>query len=187
MNSNFSVENLEIEGLKIITPFYAEDERGYFLKDFERNVYKSFGLENVLSESIFSKSKKGVIRGLHFQTSCPQIKFLTAIQGEVMDVVVDLRRNSDTFGMWKAVILSEDNHKIFCVPAGFAHGYQVLSDGALVAYKCIGDYDIKTDSGIMYNDEELGIRWSDDHEVIVSQKDKNLMTFDKFKSTYGGL
>lgn len=187
MGSRFSIEEAKIEGLKIITPFYAEDERGYFIKDFERNIYKDFGLENLLSESFLTKSKRGVIRGLHFQTHRPQIKLVSVLQGEVMDVAVDLRRDSTTFGKWEIVTLSENNHKIFYIPAGFAHGFQVLSDSALVSYKCIGEYDAQTDSGIAYNDEELGIIWSTGYEVIVSQRDKELMTFNEFKNMYGGL
>ena len=105
MGSKISIESLEIEGLKIITPFYAEDERGYFLKDFERNIYQSLGLENSLSESMVTKSKKGVIRGLHFQINHPQTKLVSVLRGEVLDIAVDLRKNSDTFGKWKAVTL----------------------------------------------------------------------------------
>lgn len=187
MDSGFSIENQEIDGLKIITPFYAEDERGYFLKDFERNIYKRLGLENSISESFLTKSKKGVVRGLHFQINHPQIKLVSVLQGEVLDVVVDLRKDRDSFGKWKTVTLSEDNRKIFYIPAGFAHGFQVLSDSALVSYKCIGEYDAQTDSGIAFNDEELGITWATGYEVIVSQRDKDLMTFNEFKNTYGGL
>lgn len=186
-SSKFSIENLEIEGLKIITTFYAADERGYFLKDFEKNEYKSLGLENSLSESMFTNSKRGVIRGMHFQISCPQTKLVSVIKGEVLDVAVDLRKGSATFGKWKAVTLSDDNRKTFYIPAGFAHGYQVLSESALVSYKCIGDYDAETDSGIAYDDNELNISWVKGIEVITSQRDKNLMTFDTFINTYGGL
>lgn len=186
MDSGISIESQEIDGLKIVTPFYAEDERGYFLKDFERNVYKSLGLENSLSENFLTKSKKGVIRGLHFQINRPQIKLVSVLQGEVLDVAVDLRKDSNSFGKWKMVTLSEDNHKVFYIPAGFAHGFQVLSDSALVSYKCIGDYDTETDTGIVYNDKELNIIWSNDCEVIMSQKDRNLMTFNEFKNVYGG-
>lgn len=187
MSSVFSVENLEIEGLKVITPFYAEDKRGYFLKDFEENIYKGFGLGNLLSESFFTKSKRGVIRGLHFQINRPQIKIVSVLQGEVLDVAVDLRRYSDTFGKWEAIVLSEVNHKSLYIPAGFAHGFQVLSDDALVSYKCIGNYDGETDTGIRYNDEELNIVWNKEYEAVVSKRDMSLMTLAEFKNTYGGL
>lgn len=187
MSSKFSIENLEIEGLKIINTFCAEDERGYFLKDFEKNEYASLGLENSLSESMVTKSKKGVIRGLHFQISHPQTKLVSVISGEILDVAVDLRKGSNTFGKWKAVTLSGDDRKAFYIPAGFAHGYQILSDGALVSYKCIGDYDAETDSGIMYNDKDLNVAWAKGYDIITSQKDKKLMTFSEFKNTYGGL
>lgn len=187
MSSVFSVENLSIEGLKVITPFLAEDERGYFLKDFEENIYKRYGLENSLSESFFTKSREGVIRGLHFQINRPQIKVVSVLQGEVLDVAVDLRYNSETFGKWEAIVLSEVNHKSLYIPAGFAHGFQVLSDDALVSYKCIGNYDGETDSGIRYNDEELNIVWNKEHEAVVSKRDMSLMTLAEFKNTYGGL
>lgn len=187
MSSSFSVENLEIEGLKVITPFYAEDKRGYFLKDFEENIYKGFGLENLLSESFFTKSTRGVIRGLHFQINRPQIKIVSVLQGEVLDVAVDLRRYSDTFGKWDSIHLSEINHKMLYIPAGFAHGFQVLSDDALVSYKCIGQYDAETDTGILYSDDALNIAWNKGYETIVSQKDGSLMTLSEFKNTYGGL
>ena len=187
MGSKISIESLEIEGLKIITPFYAEDERGYFLKDFERNIYQSLGLENSLSESMVTKSKKGVIRGLHFQINHPQTKLVSVLRGEVLDIAVDLRKNSDTFGKWKAVTLSEENRKTFYIPAGFAHGYQVLREDTLVSYKCIGDYDAETDSGIAYHDKDLGVVWMEGYGVITYERDKTLMTFEEFKNTYGGL
>lgn len=187
MSTKMSVENLEIEGLKIITPFYVEDERGFFLKDFERKVYQSLGLENLLSESFLTKSAKGVIRGLHFQINHPQTKLVSVLRGEILDVAVDLRKNSDTFGKWKAVKLSEYNREIFYIPPGFAHGFQALREDTLVSYKCIGDYDAETDSGIAYHDKDLGVVWMEGYGVITSERDKTLMTFEEFKNTYGGL
>ena len=102
-------------------------------------------------------------------------------------MAVDLRYNSETFGKWEAIVLSEVNHKSLYIPAGFAHGFQVLSDDALVSYKCIGNYDGETDSGIRYNDEELNIVWNKEHEAVVSKRDMSLMTLAEFKNTYGGL
>ena len=130
----FSIEECELKGLKIIHPFFAEDERGFFLKSFEQDIFKTFGLENIISEDFESFSYKNVIRGLHFQTNNPQIKMVRAITGEIMDVAVDLRKDSPTFGKWESVILSGDNHKIFWIPAGFAHGFRVLSEDAIVSY-----------------------------------------------------
>lgn len=188
MSSRFSIEDMYIDGLKVITPFYAEDERGYFLKDFEKNVYERLvGGANVLSECFVSGSRKGVIRGMHFQIKNPQIKIISVLQGEVVDVALDLRRDSATFGKWYSIVLSEDNHKIFYIPSGFAHGFQALDDNTLVSYKCIGEYDAETDTGIVYNDGELDISWPDSTGATVSQRDKNLMTFDFFKRKYGGL
>ena len=185
---SFSIENTKIDGLKIINPFYAEDTRGYFLKSFEKNIYKALGLKNVISEDFESFSHQNVIRGMHFQINNPQIKIVRAITGEILDVAVDLRKNSPTFGQWQSVILSEKNHLIFYIPEGFAHGFKVLSENAIVSYKCIGDYDKETDTGIIWKDKDINIDWNiDEKDVIVSDKDNALMSLNEFKEIYGGI
>lgn len=185
---SFKVLDGDIEGLKIIQPFYVEDNRGYFLKSFERNIYKELKLENIISEDFESFSSKNVIRGMHFQIHNPQIKMVRAITGEILDVAIDLRKGSPTFGKWQSVILSEDNHQIFYIPQGFAHGFKVLSENAIVSYKCIGDYDKETDTGINWKDSDLAIDWGIDKGVaIVSDKDNSLMSLSEFKRLYGGL
>ena len=183
---NFDIRDTSIEGVKIIQPFYVEDNRGYFLKSFEKDVFHSFGLENEVYEDFESYSKKNVIRGMHFQTKSPQIKIVRAIKGIIQDVVVDIRRDSATYGKWESFELSEDNHYALWVPAGFAHGFRVISEDAIVSYKCIGKYLAGFDSGIKWNDAELNINWGIE-EPIVSPRDKELMTFKEFSDKHGGL
>ena len=179
MSNGFSIEKTEFDGLKIIKPFFAEDNRGYFLKSYEKDVFKEFGLEGEIFEDFESFSKKNVVRGLHFQTKNPQTKFVRVIFGTVMDVVVDLRKESPTFGKWKSFILSENNHHALWIPAGFAHGFRVLSDEAIVSYKCVGKYEQGFDSGIIWNDTTIGIRWGIE-KPIISERDANLQSFAQF-------
>lgn len=186
MNTNFSVEDLAIEGVKLITPFYMEDNRGYFLKSVERDVFKEWGLDADIYEDFESYSKKGVIRGLHFQTKNPQVKIVRAIRGMIHDVIVDLRKDSPTFGKYVDVILSDENHNSLWVPEGFAHGFEVLSEDAIMSYKCIGKYLNGYDTGICWNDMDLAINWQTKNP-IVSDKDAALMTFHEFTEQYSGL
>lgn len=179
MNSNFSIEEVGM-GLKLITPFYVEDNRGYFLKSFEKNIFKQLGIENELAETFESYSKKDVIRGLHFQTKNPQIKIVRAITGKILDVAVDIRKDSETFGKWYAVELSAENNLSFYIPQGFAHGFRVLSEEAIVSYQCIGQYEKGSDTGIVWNDKDLGIEWGIENP-IVSERDKELMGFREYR------
>lgn len=183
---NWEVKDIGIQDAKIITPFMAEDQRGYFLKSFEKDIFQQMGLNGTIQEDFESFSTQGVIRGLHFQTKNPQIKLVRAITGTIYDVIVDLRKKSPSFGKWKGVILSGENFKGLWVPAGFAHGFQVLSENALVNYKCIGKYEKGYDSGIKYNDKELNIDWKEGN-IIVSDRDNALQSFYEFKKTFGGI
>jgi len=185
MNSRFSCEEIGM-GVKLIQPFYMEDERGYFLKNIEKDVFKEWGLDAEINETFYSLSKKGVIRGLHFQTKEPQAKIVSVLKGEVKDVIVDLRKGSETFGKYLAVNLSEQNRNVVWIPKGFAHGFEVLSNEALVSYTCVGKYLNEYDNGIVWKDEALAIEWHT-KEPIVSKKDDSLMTFEKFCSDFGGL
>lgn len=178
-------EKMDLKGLYLIHPFYSEDERGYFLKSYEKDIYLSFGIKTDVYEDFESYSKKGVIRGLHFQYKYPQAKLIRAITGKIFDVVVDLRSNLTTFGEWRGVILSQENKDMLYIPEGFAHGFLVLSDYALISYKCKGKYYSELDSGILWNDELLNIKWplEEIDNVIISEKDKNLQTFQVFKES----
>lgn len=186
MSNKFSCMNLEIEDVKLIKPFYLEDERGYFLKNIEKDIYKDWGLEVEVYETFETYSKKGVIRGLHFQTKNPQAKIVRVIKGEIRDVVVDLRVDSKSFGKHIAVKLSEENHNILWIPQGFAHGFEVLSEDALVSYVCIGKYLKEYDTGIVWNDVDLDISW-ETKNPIVSEKDASLQTLNMFRKDVGGI
>lgn len=180
---NFSIQNLPIEGAKLISPFYMQDKRGDFLKSYEKDTFVQWGLNVDIYESFESTSKRGVIRGLHFQTQNPQIKIVRVIRGIIRDIIVDLRKNSATFGKYIDVILSDENHFSLWIPEGFAHGFEVLSEDAITSYMCIGKYLKEYDSGIKWNDKELNIRW-ETINPIVSEKDSQLMSFSEFKENY---
>lgn len=183
MNTDFAVEDLSLEGVKLITPFYMEDNRGFFMKDVEKDIYRGWGLNADICETFESGSRRGVIRGLHFQLQDPQIKIVRVISGVVHDVVVDLRDRSDTFGKYIDVVLSGQNHKSLWIPAGYAHGFEALTDDVIMSYKCIGKYRKGYDSGIVWNDPELNIKWSTDNPVI-SKRDAGLMSFSSFRKRY---
>ncbi len=181
-NTSFSLIDTAFKDVKIITPFYMEDARGYFLKSFERDVFKTFGLNPDLFEDFESYSSKNVIRGLHFQTKNPQIKLVRVIIGSVMDVIVDLRKDSPDFGKWTSFELNDKNHYELWIPAGFAHGFKVLSENAVMSYKCVGKYEKGFDSGIKWNDPDIGVEWNIDNPII-SERDKQLMSFKRYKKT----
>jgi len=168
-----TVETCEIEGLKIITPTVHGDARGYFMETYNYNDYKEAGIEDVFVQDNQSASKKGVLRGLHFQINHPQGKLVRAIRGEVFDVAVDLREGSATFGQWYGVLLSEENKKQFYVPKHFAHGFVVLSEYAEFAYKCTDFYHPGDEGGLLWNDPAIGVKWPipGDMELIFSEKD----------------
>lgn len=175
--SDFSFAPTLIEGLYVVTPFFRRDKRGFFLKSFEREIFKLNGIDFSVSEDFESYSTKGVIRGLHFQTEQPQAKYVRVLIGCIYDVAVDLRSGSSTFGKWHAELLSEENRKGLLMPAGFAHGFQVLSDKALVSYKCDGVYSPETDTGIRWDDPDLAIDWPHKENVILSERDASFVVF----------
>lgn len=179
----FSKEETGMEGLFVLNPFWAEDERGFFLKGFEKDVYREFGLDSEVNEWFVSGSHKNVVRGLHFQTVEPQAKFVAALSGRIWDVAVDLRSGSATYGKSLGVELSDVNRKVFCIPKGFAHGFCVLSDWALVSYTCAGKYLGEYDTGIVWDDPDLAIRWPvSAADAILSDRDGKLMRFCEFDS-----
>jgi len=162
-----------IEGLTIIEPTVFGDERGYFMETFQAEEWKEAGLPYEFVQDNQSKSKKGVLRGLHFQKKNPQGKLVRVISGAVYDVGVDLRESSSTYGKYYGVVLSAENKKQFYVPEGFAHGFLVLSETAEFVYKCTRLYDASDEGGLMWNDAEVGIEWPlDGIEVLLSEKDK---------------
>lgn len=148
-----------IEGLCIITPVVHGDNRGYFYESYNAKDMKENGIDITFVQDNQSMSTKGVLRGLHFQKKYPQTKLVRAIKGSVFDVAVDLRGNSETYGKWYGIELSEENKKQFLIPRGFAHGFLVLSDVAEFSYKCDDFYHPNDEGGMAWNDPEIGIVW----------------------------
>lgn len=181
-----TVETCDIEGLKIITPTAYGDERGYFMETYNYNDFAEAGIDVQFVQDNQSASKKGVLRGLHFQINYPQDKLVRVIKGEVFDVAVDLRKDSSTFGKWHGVLLSEENKKQFFVPKGFAHGFLVLSDYAEFCYKVTDFYHPGDEDGLMYNDPDVGVEWPmpEEMEVILSEKDKVQHSFKEYVEKY---
>lgn len=172
---NFNFIKTEIDGLFIIETGIFGDNRGYFMETYNYNDFKTAGLDMVFVQDNQSSSRKGVLRGLHFQKAHPQGKLVRVIKGEVFDVAVDIRRDSKTFGKWAGVTLSEENKKQFYVPEGFAHGFLVLSDEAEFCYKCTDFYHPEDEGGLAWDDQGVGIEWplAGIDEIILSGKDRN--------------
>ena len=176
-----TVETCEIEGLKIITPQVHGDARGYFMETYNYNDFKEAGIDVEFVQDNQSASRKGVLRGLHFQINHPQDKLVRVIKGEVYDVAVDMRPGSATYGQWKGVFLSEENKKQFFVPKNFAHGFLVLSDYAEFCYKCSDFYHPGDEGGIMYNDPSIGVEWPipEGMELTLSERDTKWGCFNE--------
>ena len=169
-----TVETCEIEGLKVVTPTVFGDARGYFMETYQYEDFKAAGIDQVFVQDNQSASKKGVLRGLHFQINHPQDKLVRVIRGEVYDVAVDLRKDSATFGKWYGVLLSEENKKQFFIPKGFEHGFLVLSDYAEFCYKCSDFYHPNDEGGLKFDDPAIGVEWPipEGMELIMSEKDQ---------------
>lgn len=178
----FNFIKTDIEGVFIIEPTVFGDQRGYFMETYNFNEFKEAGLDMVFVQDNESKSKQGVLRGLHFQTRNSQGKLVRVIEGEVFDVAVDLREGSSTFGKWTGVVLNTENKRQFYIPEGFAHGFYVLSDEAKFVYKCTNFYDPSSEAGILWNDPDIGIDWpiQEGVEVLLSEKDKKQMTLREY-------
>ncbi|MBQ4062412.1 MAG: dTDP-4-dehydrorhamnose 3,5-epimerase [Christensenellaceae bacterium] len=181
--SKITVEKCPIEGLYVITPTVFGDERGYFTETYNKNDMHEAGLTMEFVQDNQSMSKRGVLRGLHFQKEHPQGKLVRVLFGEVFDVAVDLRKSSATYGKWYGVTLSDKNMKQFYIPEGFAHGFLVMSDTAVFAYKCTDFYRPGDEGGIIYDDKDIAVDWPDPGcEFTISEKDKNQPSFkDTFK------
>ncbi len=179
-----SVESCAIQGLYVIENKVFGDERGYFVETYNKKEFEENGLDMEFVQDNQSMSKRGVLRGLHFQKEHPQGKLVRVLQGEVFDVAVDIRKGSPTFGQWHGVVLSEENKKQFYVSPGFAHGFLVLSETAVFAYKCTDFYHPEDEGGIRWDDEEIGIQWPipEGMEIILSEKDRDREGIEKLKS-----
>lgn len=184
MIQKFEFKELELNGAYLIKPFFAPDERGGFVKDYNIDTFRTNGIEHELKEVFYTISKKGVIRAIHFQLVKQQPKLVRCISGHVYDVIVDLRPDSDTYGKWLGFDLTGENMLSLYIPSYFGHGYLVLED-SVVSYKCGEVFFGEGDSGIMYNDRQIGIDWPFDkiggiENLIISEKDKCLMSFDEY-------
>ena len=167
------ISHSKLNGCVIIEPRVFGDERGFFLETFQAVRYEQeAGIDLPFVQDNHSRSARGVLRGLHFQKTKPQGKLVRVVRGEVYDVAVDIRKGSATFGEWEGVILSEDNKKQFWVPAGFAHGFVVLSDIADFEYKCTDYYDPSDEGCILWSDPDLNIPWPFSNPTL-SIKDEN--------------
>ncbi|MBB6698278.1 dTDP-4-dehydrorhamnose 3,5-epimerase [Clostridium algidicarnis] len=177
----FNFIKTPIDDVWVIEPTLFGDDRGYFMETYNYEEFKKAGLDMVFVQDNQSKSKKGVLRGLHFQTKYQQGKLVRVIKGEVFDVAVDLRKSSKTYGKWHGVTLTEENKKQFYVPEGFAHGFLVLSEQAEFVYKCTDFYHPEFEGGLAFNDADINIEWPTENikELILSDKDKNAKTLKK--------
>lgn len=174
-----------IEGLVILEPQVFGDGRGYFMETWNQHAFAEAGLNLTFVQDNQSKSKHGVLRGLHLQTKHPQGKLVRVLSGEVYDVGVDLRAGSSTYGQYAGVRLSGDNKRMFYVPEGFAHGFLVLSDEAVFTYKCTDFYYPEFEAGIIYNDPDISIDWPlAGADVLLSAKDAKLPLLKDFGYTY---
>lgn len=175
-----------IQDLVILKPRVFEDKRGYFFESFKNTRLEEHGLEYRFVQDNESKSVYGVVRGLHYQLSpFAQAKLLRVVYGKILDVAVDLRKNSPTFGKHYSIELSGDNKLQFLIPRGFAHGFSVLSKEAVVFYKCDNVYNKESERGIIFNDKTLDIDWNLKTEnQIVSEKDLNMPVFEKAEHNF---
>lgn len=177
----------KLQGCYIIEPKIIQDERGYFMESFNEKTFQNgVGQAVHFVQDNQSFSSKGVLRGLHYQTGeHSQAKLVRVLQGEVLDVAVDIRPDSRTFGQYESVLLSDENKKQFFVPRGFAHGFLVLSETATFFYKCDNFYNKESEGGIIYNDENININWQFSLEdLIISEKDKVQPTIENAKKVW---
>ena len=173
-----------IEGLLVIKPRIFEDDRGYFFESWSRNLFKDIGLDIDFVQDNQSLSQKGVLRGLHFQNPpYEQGKLVHVIKGSVMDIALDIRKKSPTYGHHFSVILSDENKKIFWVPPGFAHGFVALESDTIVTYKCTNFYNKDAEGTILWNDSDLNINWGVE-DPIISEKDAKAESFRNFTTKF---
>ncbi|MBQ3277503.1 MAG: dTDP-4-dehydrorhamnose 3,5-epimerase [Oscillospiraceae bacterium] len=169
---SFSFTETEIPGVFLVDVRRYGDERGFFMETYKETDFRVAGLDYTFVQDNQSFSRRGVLRGLHFQKRFPQAKLVRVIRGEVFDVAVDLRKGSDTYGKWVGAVLSGENRRQLLIPRGFAHGFLVLSEAAEFAYKCDQVYHPEDEGGILWNDPDIGIQWPDAGEIILSERDK---------------
>jgi len=170
----FTFKKLTIPEVILVEAKAFLDDRGFFMESFKESNFIKNGIKTTFVQDNFSRSTKGVLRGLHYQKNPKaQAKLVTVLRGEVFDVVIDVRKGSPTYGKWVSEVLSEQNHKLLYIPEGFAHGYCVLSEEADIFYKVNQEYSPEHDGGFIWNDPEISIKWPIDNPII-SEKDQKL-------------
>ena len=174
-----NVTPTKLEGVLLIEPKVFRDSRGFFLESYSRDLYREHGIEPEFVQDNHSRSVKGTLRGLHFQTDPGQAKLLRVCRGSIFDVAVDIRPESSTFGEWVGYELSEENMRMLYVPIGFAHGFLVTSEVADVNYKCSWFYVPETEAGIMWNDPDVGVEWPVENPIL-SDRDLNNPTLREY-------
>jgi dTDP-4-dehydrorhamnose 3,5-epimerase len=178
-----TIESRHLNGIIVLThPDVFEDERGFFVEVFRADQFAELGLPTAFVQDNHSRSRKGVLRGLHFQWEPPMGKLMRVTQGSAFLVAVDIRKGSPTLGQWFGIEISAKNKKQVWAPAGFARGFYVISDYAEVQYKCTGIYNSQRESGILWNDPRIGIEWPLDHtaELVIADKDNKARTLDQW-------
>ncbi len=178
------INKVNINGLLVIEPTIFEDNRGFFFESFNTEKYEEITKDYTFVQDNMSKSKYGTVRGLHYQTGeFAQVKLVQVIVGKVLDVAVDVRHNSPTFGKYFGIELSDENKKQFWIPPGFAHGFSVLSETAIFSYKCTALYNKQSERAIIYNDKAINIDWKVDNP-IVSEKDLEAIPFSEIEKDF---
>jgi dTDP-4-dehydrorhamnose 3,5-epimerase len=162
-----------LDGLVLLAPTVHGDERGFFVETYRADTWAAHGVPTEFVQDNQSRSRRGTVRGIHFQTHPGQGKLVRTARGRVLDVVVDLRRGSPTFGEWEAIEIDDEHGHQLYIPVGFGHGFCVLSETADFVYKCTAYYDAATEQGIRFDDPDLGIAWPDDVELLYSQRDRD--------------
>jgi len=166
------VEQTKLDGVLLVTPKVFGDDRGFFMETYNKEIALNSGLPDEFVQDNHSKSSKGVLRGLHYQTPQWQGKLVRVVQGEIFDVAVDIRHGSPTYGQWVGEYLNDENKQQLYVPEGFAHGFVVTSDTAEVVYKCTSLYAPQQEGSLLWNDPDIGIEWPVESPLL-SEKDKN--------------
>ena len=164
----------QLPGVLIVKPQVHEDPRGFFMETYRQNVLAGAGIDDQFVQDNHSRSSRGVLRGLHYQLPSPQAKLCRVVQGEVLDIAVDIRVGSPNFGRWVSVLLSAENHLQLYIPEGFAHGFVVQSETADFLYKCSDYYNASGDRGVLWNDPDIGIDW-ETPSPILSEKDRGYL------------
>jgi dTDP-4-dehydrorhamnose 3,5-epimerase len=180
----YKIRETEIEGLLILEPSVFGDQRGYFLETYSQRAFAEIGLTMAFVQDNLSCSRKGILRGLHFQAPpFDQGKLVGVVKGHALDVAVDIRKDSPTYGKHVLIHLSEENHALFYIPPGFAHGFLAVSEECYFSYKCTNFYDPPSEGGLMWNDPALGIDWQASSPTI-SEKDNHYPPFENFESPF---